>query len=93
MASLVRCLAAGSCFLASCYGSLILPRGNGQTPLVREASSRSHDVYAARQLKIEQNETICDAGSRQWTGHVPLGKGRNMFYCTDSRRISCCGHR
>ncbi|OIW32743.1 carboxypeptidase Y [Coniochaeta ligniaria NRRL 30616] len=72
MASFWRSLAVGSCLPASCYGSLILSRDNGQTPLVRE-STYSQDLSS-------RNETVCDAGSRQWTGHVPLGKGRNMFY-------------
>lgn len=33
------------------------------------------------QRLIEQNDTICDAGSRQWTGFVPLDDQRDMFFC------------
>ncbi|KAF2665465.1 carboxypeptidase Y [Microthyrium microscopicum] len=29
---------------------------------------------------MEQNDTICDAGSKQWSGTVNLGKGRDMFF-------------
>ncbi|KAB5576257.1 carboxypeptidase Y [Coniochaeta sp. 2T2.1] len=43
-------------------------------------STQPVDFREQHQLKIEQNSTICDAGSRHWTGHVPLGRGRDMFY-------------
>ena len=29
---------------------------------------------------IKQNDTLCDAGAPQWTGTVPLGRGRDMFF-------------
>lgn len=32
-----------------------------------------------------QNDTLCDAGSSQWTGFVRVGKDRDMFYCESSR--------
>lgn len=32
--------------------------------------------------KRQQNDTLCDAGSAQWTGIIPIDDQRNMFYCT-----------
>lgn len=80
MTTLLHCLGF-ACLLSSCYGALLLPNRNEQRPLIDGGSSYSQDFHTQRSLKIQQNETICDAGSAQWTGHVPLGKGRNMFYC------------
>jgi hypothetical protein len=75
-------LGIGASLLSSCYGALISQTGGGdQRLLVHEASSYPQDFFTKRQLKIQQNGSICDAGVRQWSGHVPLGKGRNMFYC------------
>lgn len=82
MAPLSRWFAIGSCVLTTCYGTLILPRGDTQKPLVHDTGIFSQQYTSqALPLKTQQNDTICDAGSSQWTGHVPLGKGRNMFYC------------
>lgn len=30
---------------------------------------------------IRQNNSVCDAGSSQWSGTVPLGENRSMFFC------------
>ena len=96
MAPSLRQLAVGVCLLTTtCNGALILPglvkdqtpfmsTTKHQAPLTYDTGSQTHDFYSKRALKIEQNATICDAGSRHWTGHIPLGKGRDMFYCTSS---------
>lgn len=35
---------------------------------------------------IKQDESICDAGSAQWTGLIPVGDDRKLFFC--KRRLS-----
>lgn len=29
----------------------------------------------------EQNESICDAGSKQWTGQVEVSEEKKLFFC------------
>lgn len=35
--------------------------------------------------KVQQNDSLCDARSRQWTGKVPVTNGNSLFYCTFDR--------
>jgi hypothetical protein len=42
-------------------------------------------------MRVRQNDTLCDAGSAQWTGQIPLGTGREMFYCMAKGLISHLG--
>lgn len=35
-----------------------------------------------------QNDTICDAGTLQWTGRLPVSKDREMFFCEVIRVIA-----
>ncbi|KAI8724541.1 hypothetical protein NCS52_00023400 [Fusarium sp. LHS14.1] len=31
-------------------------------------------------IKVQQNDHLCDARSRQWTGKVPVTNGNSLFY-------------
>lgn len=42
----------------------------------------SHPSSTRSAPLTSQNDTLCDAGAAQWTGTVPLGEGRDMFFCT-----------
>ncbi|CCF34407.1 carboxypeptidase Y [Colletotrichum higginsianum] len=52
-----------------------------QWALVRdEPPELERPVRPVQRHLTEQNDTICDAGSRQWSGLVPLDAERDMFF-------------
>ncbi|KAI1871595.1 uncharacterized protein JN550_004589 [Neoarthrinium moseri] len=53
--------------------------GQAQWPLYGSRSGQS--ASEVRQRLTRQSEDICRAGSSQWTGTVPLGEDRDMFFC------------
>ncbi|CAJ2507563.1 Uu.00g087490.m01.CDS01 [Anthostomella pinea] len=56
-----------------------LPRGDGVSSLDQQKpmySGQSSRQYIVR----EQNETVCDAGSRQWTGWIHVTEEKSLFY-------------
>ncbi|KAM0550278.1 hypothetical protein ACHAPJ_008948 [Fusarium lateritium] len=51
----------------------------GQKPLaLREGSS--HTTKTLHYTRVEQNDTLCEARGRQWTGKVPVLNGNGLFY-------------
>jgi hypothetical protein len=60
--------------------AVALPQVPLQKPLL------SSDETSVRPLLREPtvtqpNASICDAGSSQWAGRVPVQEGREMFFC------------
>lgn len=47
-----------------------------------------HETTTKNYIKREQSEEICKAGSRQWTGQVPVSSSKSLFYCKLSRQAS-----
>lgn len=52
-----------------------------QQPLRGNFGSTDPVVASPNFSRVRQNDSLCDAGSAQWTGTVRVGKGRNLFYC------------
>lgn len=78
-------MAASTLLLAVAASALFspvvaLPSGEGQHVLT---STHPHSDSTSSGLRrpTRQNDSLCDAGADQWTGTVPLGKGRDMFFC------------
>jgi hypothetical protein len=58
--------------------ALAIPFGNpgGQTPLSSSSVNKGMGFNIT-----EQDESICDAGSRQWTGWVHVSNEKSLFFC------------
>jgi hypothetical protein len=62
-----------------------LQRNHGQPwqqPIFVDETSHDTVVTSSKlSQKIRQNETLCNSGEAQWTGHVAVGHERNLHYC------------
>lgn len=81
MVGILRPLGLASGFITSWSGTSKFSADDEQKLLVPEPISDINSLTGTLPIKVQQNESICDAGSAHWTGYVPLGTGRDMFYC------------
>lgn len=66
--------------ITSALAWLIIPFESlgGQVPISSTSISKG-----TRFNITEQDQFICDAGSRQWTGWVHVSKEKSLFFCMD----------
>lgn len=71
--------------IAAALGSLVLPatpassisgHGTSSGPLA-SAEAKRGVPYTLR----EQNDQVCDARSRQWTGWIDVSEEKKLFFC------------
>lgn len=77
--SQVLSLVSGICALANTVIS-----SPTQQPLGGSRVGWADSIDSGNYNRTAQNDTLCDAGSSQWTGFVQVGKDRDMFYCKSS---------
>lgn len=70
--------------ITSAVAALAIPFDNfgGQAPLGSTSIGKG-----TRFNVTEQDENICDAGSRQWTGWIHVSDEKSLFFCMPDFRI------
>lgn len=76
-----------SAFVGLAVSSLAAAASSGQL-LTAENEAVYPSVSPPHFSRTQQNDSLCDAGSAQWTGSIRVGKDRNLFYCKYSGLIS-----
>ena len=80
----MRCRLSLTTILVSLFAVGLSALSNGQSPLnIDHDSFRTflHHEFPSHSIRIkEQNDNICDAGSKQYTGWLDFD-GKHMFFC------------
>lgn len=75
--------------LVSLFAVRLSALSDGQFPLNIDYDSFQtyrHDEFPSHSIRIkEQNDNICDAGSKQYTGWLDFD-GKHMFFCKQIQR-------